>query len=250
MTLKVGDEVKVIKTGHQRLGKTGRVSGTGKGQGRYLINFGSGIVEDMLEKDLQKIEEKGKWDHKHGLAPKGADFTAQGGATASAASLAEKKISERIEELFGKHSDTRAIRLKGLPSHVAALNNELAPPTGVNKAAYDDNLSAFRAIERSAVNALVLAAGSAGIDFPPIAVLFPILGRVVILSRKAGVNSQTEDYFASGNYATTKPNYLLDANLLGPYYQNVAAYANHAAYSPAGGRWVCILFEQGLADGY
>ena len=58
-----------------------------------------------------------------------------------------------------------------------------------------------------------------------------------------------EEYF--GSFATARPTFLLDANALGDFYKNdVPAYANHAAYSVAGGRWVCTLFERGLADGY
>jgi hypothetical protein len=250
MALKVNDKVKVIAKTHARSGREGYVTGTGRGRDRYLVNFGQGVVEDMLERDLEKVEDKGKWDHKHGLAGKAADFTSASGVTAGAASLAEKKLTERIAELFGKTSDARADRLRGLPSHVAALNNELAPPSGAaERRAYDGDLATYRSVEQGAVTKLMAEAEAAGIDFPPIAVLFPQLGRVVILSRKNGTVAHEEQYF--GNFATARPMYALDANALGDYYKNeVGAYANHAAHSPAGGRWVCTLFERGLADGY
>ena len=250
MALKVNDKVKVTAKGHQHHGREGYVTGSGKGRDRYLVNFGQGVSADLLERELGKIEDKGKWDHKHGLAPKATDFTTVGGATAGAVSLAEKKISERIAELFGKTTDTRANRLKGLPSHVAALNNELAPPGGpAERLAYDEHKAAYKAVEQAAVTKLVKAAEATDIDFPPISVLFPQLGRAVIVSRKNGIMAREEQYF--GSFATARPNFLLDANALGDFYKNeVPAYANHAAYSAAGGRWVCTLCERGLADGY
>jgi hypothetical protein len=248
--LKVNDKVKVTLKTHARFGREGYVTGSGRGQGRYLVNFGQNAIEDMLERDLEKVEDKGKWDHKHGLAGKATDFTSATGATAGGASLAEKKLTERIAELFGKTSDTRANRLKGLPSHVAALNSELAPPSGaVERGAYDRDKATYKAVEQASVEKLVAAAEGAGIDFPPLAVLFPLLGRTVILSRKNGTVAHEEQYF--GSFATARPTFLLDANALGDYYKNeVPAYANHAAFSAAGGRWVSTLFERGLADGY
>jgi len=178
------------------------------------------------------------------------DFTSAGGVTAGGASLAEKKIAERIAELFGKTSDARAARLKGLPSHVAALNSELAPPGGAaERRAYDADKATYRAVEQTAVEKLKAAAEAAGIDFPPIAVLFPQLCRIAIVSRKNGTVAYQEGYF--GDFATARPTYLLDANALGAFYKDdVPAYANHAACSAAGGRWVCELFERSLADGY
>ena len=250
MALKVNDKVKVVARAHARHGREGFVTGPGRGRDRYLVNFGQGAVDDMLERDLEKIEDKGTWDHKPGLAGKATDFTAAGGATAGGASLAEKKLAERIAELFGKASDTRQNRLKGLPSHVAALNSELAPPSGpAERRAYDADQATYKAVEQAALQKLVTAAEAAGIDFPPVAVLFPQLGRAVIVSRKNGTAAREEQYF--GSFATARPTFLLDANALGDFYKNdVPAYANHAVYSPAGGRWVCTLFEQGLADGY
>lgn len=250
MTLKVNDKVKVTAQGHRYRGREGHVTGSGKGQGRYMVNLGQGVVADLLERELELVPDKGKWDHKHGLARKATDFTSAGGTTAGAVSLAEKKIKERIAELFGKVSDTRPNRLKGLPSHVAALNNELAPPAGpAERAAYDQDQAAYKGVEQIALTMLRKAAESADIDIPPVAVLFPLLGRAVIVSRKGGKTAYEERYF--GNYVTARPDFVLDANALGAFYKDeVPAYANHAAYQAQGGRWVSTLFERGLADGF
>ena len=94
MALKVNDKVKVVARAHARHGREGFVTGPGRGRDRYLVNFGQGAVDDMLERDLEKIEDKGKWDHKHGLAGKATDFTAASGRAVPATRPGRHRLAQ------------------------------------------------------------------------------------------------------------------------------------------------------------
>ena len=246
MGFNIGDAVEVI--GGKWRGKEGQVSAI-PSPGRYSIRLQviPAEVANIAEKDLKKP----KWDHKHGLAGKTQDFVTDAGVISSGASLAKKKVLERVLELFGKTSDPRPTRLRGLPSHVAAMNNELTPPTNpAARRSYDADAEKYKAVEQAAISALLASAEAANIDIPPIAAIYPLLGRVVILSRKNGALARQEDYFALSDLADIRAQYVMDVNVLGTYYQSVAAYQNFNNYQPNGERWVTVLMEQGLADGY
>jgi hypothetical protein len=159
-----------------------------------------------------------------------------------------------VLELFGKLADDRATRLRGLPTHVAALNNELNPPAANAGGAqnYQRDEAQYRAVEQDSVSTLLSTAEAVNINFPPLAIIFPLLGRVVILDRKAGVLHRQEEYFKPEELNNIRATYRMEANALGPYYQGVPAYQNFPNFQGLP-RWVPDLLAAnpgGLADGY
>ena len=66
-----------------------------------------------------------KWDVKHGLGKRGTDYSTGGGAIHGGSSLAQKQITGRIFELFGKTEHTADQRRMGIPTHFDQLQGLL-----------------------------------------------------------------------------------------------------------------------------
>jgi hypothetical protein len=172
---------------------------------------------------------RGQWDHKHGLAKRGEDYSTDDSAIHGAESLAKKQIQARIFELFGKSTDDADKRRLGIPTHFAEVQQLIK---GLGKSF---NSGVVTSIEAQVKQDVVKALQFATIDVPPLGIVLPGSLEIWIFYKKG---SQIISYgygFSEGDLNAQEAEWKLNGTALGdfhkrysvykawPYYQNTAS---------------------------
>jgi len=195
--------------------------------GKYKVQLENGSTVSCQEIQLSP----GRRVYRHGMpgTPQGQDFTTTAGTTIAGLAILRNQLKDRIQELFGKKHDPAERRLQGIPGHLQQI---LMLTRNIYRLT-DEPEAQRRVVEQEAIQAFGKAAQFCNIDFPPLAIVFPLAGYVYLLKKKDGKVTPKKISFQAHDIDTIFTEWKMEKTILGRGYTLLPEYRGATKFPPA-----------------